>query len=377
MSGWKVLFEENFWGSQYIEAYGGQCEPEDTSEQPSFEGMEESRTPVMETTERRIDQSIEWYGETWKLLSFYTCPGGLVLDYCKRIDPKALQEFTQRYQEEGFDGDDFDEERFARIQLDNPTGPHVHVKLLRGERELPPRGSSTLTYVPDCVDAADMNNDPVSLMCVTHYGLDTDYGWVVSRAQYDWDEGRCEDLTGITAVFDEDEVTLPGAHFHLTGEEQEIPLTHAITGEPFTLCITRVEAQEMAEETLKLLGEEMVYPTHYESVTYYTRPELAPNSYLLKARAKGDSPITRETGDKAAAAVAIIGGSSGPTSVFLAGKADSGVRTRSICSPLFFEPTPVRDWYISYLWKRREPLHVDLALQGNADEGVSRAGFVT
>ncbi len=358
MSEWKVLFEENFWGSHCEDAGGGPI-PAQEDVTPEHDAC--ANEVPEHTQEKRINELVRWDGETWKLLSFYTCSKGLVLDYCKKIDPQELCAFTGRFQAAGFDGDQFDEELFERIQLDNPTSPNVEVELLRGDDRLPSRGSCSLTYVPET--AGDQETDPVSLRCMAHYGLDTRYGWVFTRAQYLWDEGHAGDLSGLTAVLDERAITVPGEHFHLTGNAQRIPLVHPVSGQQFDLCIEQVEAQELEEETLKLFeeNEEMIYPVHFESFSYYTSPEIPGDSYFLKAKLRGDSPVRRDTEKNAATSIAIIACSSGPTSIFLAGKSkEDTIRRKSICSPLFFKPTPVRDWRISYLVKRRKPLSVKL-----------------
>lgn len=358
MSEWRVLFEENFWGSHCEDAGGGSVPAQ---EDVTPENCVCAGEVPEHTQEKRINELVCWDDETWKLLSFYTCSKGLVLDYCKKIDPKELRAFTERFQAAGLDGALFDEELFERIQLDNPTAANVEVALLRGDVSLSSRGSSSLTYVPETVEHQE--SDPVAFRCMAHYGLDTRYGWVFTRAQYLWDEGHAGDLSGLTALFDERAIAVPGEHFHLTGEAQRIPLVHPVSRQQFDLCIEQVEAQELGEETLKLLeeNEEMIYPTHFESVSYYTSPEIPGESYFLKAKLQGDSPMRRDTKEHAAASVAIIGGSSGPTSIFLAGKPGEGtINRRSICSPLFFKPTAVRDWRISYLVKRRKPLSVKL-----------------
>lgn len=385
MSKWKVLFEENFWGSQYmddesVESAGQEPEEKGQTDIQSIEAVACESEPPMPTEEHRINQMVTWYGETWKVLSLYTCPKGLVLDYCKKIDPEKLEAFTSRFRSANFSGEDFDEEQFERIQLENPTAPHVHVRLMKNGKDLSSRGNSSLTYVPGGAEIQE--NDPLAPLCMAHYGLDTRYAWMFSRAHYFWnEEGLPEqpesegnvgctdrggyDLSGLTAVFDEMEITVPGERFHLTGETQKIPLTHAVSGEHFDLCIESVEAGELEQEVLSRMGQdvEMVYPTYYESVSYYTKPEFPAGSYFLKSRVQGDSPIVKDDGEKAASVVFVVGGSSGPTSVFLAGKQpESGIRTRSVCSPLFFKPTPVRDWYICYLYKRREPLSVPLSV---------------
>ena len=59
MSEWKVLFEENFWG----------CARE---EDPAFEAGMEIDHPLP-TVEHPVNQTVSWCGETWKILSVYTC----------------------------------------------------------------------------------------------------------------------------------------------------------------------------------------------------------------------------------------------------------------------------------------------------------------
>ncbi len=363
MRDWKVLFEENYWGSHCTDTYeesvpARESEDGDAMAIPGNSDCAEEKAAVC-TVEHRINKTVEWYDESWKLLSLYTCSKGLVLDYCKKIDPQELQEFMERFQSAGFDGDNFDDRLFERLQVDNPTAPHVHVKLMRQGEELSSKGRSCIAYTPVCVE--NQENDPVSLLCLAHYGLDTRYAWHFCRAHYLWDDGREGDLSDLTAVLDEMEVTVPGESFHLTGEPQKIPLIHAVSGEHFDLCIEAVEKAELEPETMKLLGEDMICPTHYESVCYYTNPALSEDSYFLKACAKGDQPVIKKASETAAASVSIIGGSSGPTAVFLAGKGrGETVQKKSVCSPLFFEPVPVRDWYICYHFKRREPLALPL-----------------
>ena len=133
------------------------------------------------------------------------------------------------------------------------------------------------------------------------------------------------------------------------------------------LHIDRIEANELPEEHLERMNsirgadeQEMMYPTHFETVYYGVEPETGADQLCLKACAKGDSPMAKGRGSIAASSVAVIGGSCGPTSIFVAGKVKSEIHLKSICSPLFFEPTPVREWYVTYFVKRRADLRVEL-----------------
>ena len=133
------------------------------------------------------------------------------------------------------------------------------------------------------------------------------------------------------------------------------------------LHIDRIEENELPAEHLERMNSirahdepEMLYPTHFETVFYGVEPETGADQLCLKACAKGDSPIAKGCGATAASSVAVIGSANGPTSVFVAGKVKSELHLKSICSPLFFEPTPVREWYVTYYVKRREDLCVEL-----------------
>ncbi|MGN0343519.1 MAG: hypothetical protein ACI4EC_00995 [Lachnospiraceae bacterium] len=361
MSEWKVLFDTNFWGSV-------------REEDPAFEVGTEMERPLP-TVEHPVNQTVSWCGETWKILSIYTCEKGLVVDYCKQTDPKELAAFVRKFRAAGLE-EDFDEELFERLQLENPSAPNVLLRMSRGAVELPCQGSSGLHYMPvdpyedPDSDAAggEVENDPVVLACMEHYGLEEAFSYSISRAHFLWDEGHAEDLSGLTVTFYEQDVHVPGEHFTLTGGKQEISLVHPVSGENYMLYIDHIEANELPEEHLERMNsirrddeQEMMYPTHFETVCYAVEPETGADQLCLKACAKGDSPIAKGRGSIAASSVAVIGGSCGPTSIFVAGKVKSEIHLKSICSPLFFEPTPVREWYVTYYVKRREDLRVELA----------------
>lgn len=348
MSEWKVLFDINFWGSadEKVQAY---------------EVGDEIAYPLC-TVEHSVNQTVLWYGETWKILSCYTCQKGMVIDYCKQIDPKELAAFVEKFKAAGLE-ENFDEELFEKLQLENPTAPHLNAEVYRGDVQLKSKGSSSIVYAPRSVyGEEEAESDPITLECMEHYGLDVNNAFCISRANYFWDEGHEEDLSGLSVTFQEQEVSVPGEHFTLTGEKQDIFLTHSVSGEKFTLHIEGIEKQEISEEHFSRLDEEMLYPTHFEAISYCMEPELPRGSYYLKACVDGDSPVRKANHGKAAAAIAIIGGASGPTSVFVTGHNKSERHLESVCSPLFFEPTPVREWYICYRMKRRDDLTVSLCM---------------
>lgn len=363
MSEWKVLYDINFWGSA-------------REDDPAFEVEIDGERPLP-TTEHAVNQTVNWCGETWKILSVYTCEKGMVIDYCKQTDPEELAAFVRKFRAAGLE-DDFDEELFERMQLENPSAPSAMLDVKRGEVRLCSQGSSGLHYMPEDPELDDerMKNDPVALACMEHYGLDDTFAYHISRAHFLWDEGHIGDLSGLTARFYEmDAYNMPGEHITLTGEKQDIPLVHPVTGEKYTLHIDHIESNELSKEHLEQMNSirgddesEILYPTHFETVCYAVEPETGEDRLSLRARVGGDSPIIKEYGEKAASSVAVIGGASGPTSVFVAGKVKSELRLKSICSPLFFEPTQVRDWYVVYRVKQREDLCVDLMISDTAKQ---------
>lgn len=360
MSEWRVLFDTNFWGSA-------------REEDPAFEAGTEMERPLP-TMEHPVNQTVSWCGETWRILSVYTCEKGLVIDYCKQTDPEELAAFVRKFRAAGLE-EDFDEEVFERLQLENPSAPNAMLRVSRGNVDLPRQGSSGLHYMPVDPDAdpdldiadSEVEHDPIEMACMEHYGLDQSFAHSISRAHFLWDEGHAEDLSGLTVTFYEQDAHVPGEHFTLTGGQQDIALVHPVNGEKYTLHIDHIEENELPEEHLERMNSirtddepEMMYPTHFETVCYAVEPESGADQFCLKACAKGDSPIAKGRGSIAASSVAVIGGADGPTSIFVAGKVKSELRLRSMCSPLFFEPTPVREWYVTYYVKRREDLCVEL-----------------
>ena len=360
MTEWKVFFNDNFWGSS-------------REEDPAFEAGMEMERPLL-TVEHPVNQTVDWCGETWKILSVYTCEKGLVIDYCKQTDPKELAEFVRKFRAAGLENE-FDEELFERMQLENPSAPNVLLRVKRGETKLRCQGSSGLPYMPFDPEAEQdsdeaktaANNDPVALSCMAHYGLDEAFAYSIFRAHFLWDEGHTKDLSGLTAILYEQDVHVPGEHFTLTGGIQEIPLVHPVTGENYKLLIDHIEANELPKEHLEQMnrirrdGEpEMLYPKYFETVCYSVEPEAGSDQFCLKACEEGDSPIAKGNSSVAASSVSVIGGACGPTSIFVTGRVKPELHLKSSCSPLFFEPTPVRDWYVTYFVKRREDLSVRL-----------------
>lgn len=348
MSEWKVLFDTNFWGSA-------------DEEMQAYESGGEIVYPLC-MKEHTVNQTVLWCGETWKILSCYTCQKGMVIDYCKQIDLNELAAFVEKFKAAGLE-ENFDEELFEKLELENPAASHVMLEICRGENQLRSQGSSSIPYYPRSIDGVEeAGNDPIALQCMEHYDLDKGAAFCIYRSNYFWDKGHEEDLSGLSATFEEQEVSVPGEHFTLTGEKQDILLTHSVSGEKFTLHIESIEKQEISEKHFSQLDEEVLYPTHFEVISYCMEPELPRSSYYLKASVNGDSPVRKESSEKAAASVSIIGGASGPTSIFIMGKNKSERHLESVCSPLFFEPTPVREWYICYRMKRRNDLTVDLCV---------------
>lgn len=341
MGEWKVFYDMHYFG----------CAVEGD---PACEiGTTEHLFP---TVEYPVNQTVLWYGETWKILSLYACEKGFLIDYCKQTDAEELDAFVNKFRAAGLE-EHFDEKTYQKLQLENPTIPNAELRVSRGGVELVSCGSTGLHYRPTAED-----NDPDALPYVEHYCLDQSFSYSISRSCYLWDEGHEEDLSGLTATFFERDVNVPGESFTLTGEKQDIYFVHPVTKESYIMHIDHIEENELSEEHLKQLDQmnegQMLYPSHYETIYYTIEPELETGSYCLIACEKGDSPVAKSCGEKVASSISVIGNVCGPTSIFLAGKVKSGLNLKCVCSPLFFEPTPVREWYMNYCVKRREELHV-------------------
>lgn len=53
-----------------------------------------------------------------------------------------------------------------------------------------------------------------------HYGLNTEYGWIVWRTAFSWVTSRKPQITSLNITLKHDAIPVPGFHFHVQADEK-------------------------------------------------------------------------------------------------------------------------------------------------------------
>lgn len=335
-----------------------------------FGNSENQKKPEKEIP---VNKLFLWDNDRWNILSIYEFKEGLTMDFCKEINPGELQEFQKEWEKEISQYEDGEieipEELFEQLQEENPGVCDITPKMYLHGRELISRGGSSICYYPVSVFSENEGacpNDPKAEEIIREYGMNPDMGYVIFRWSFTWNKGwrrkREYSLSDIELTMEAGRVNRVGEVFHLEYEQKEeyCSFMNPVNHKEYMITFGTPEQKKMSEKLLNKMDGRFRYPTCYEIIGYKIIPKLPSEEYFIRSRVKGDAPELI-AGDDAAAGISVIGGADGPTSIFLAGKIrKSTYYEKRINSPLFFEPTEVRDYEIVFRVKPKEDIHINL-----------------
>lgn len=334
MNEWKVYYGNNFWGH------------------------ERYARPGKEIT---VNCEFLWDREYFKLLSLYECSKGLVVDLCKRIESSTLHAFLKSWKER--DPEKLSDQELEFLEAENPTSLHLEIELTADGKHLPNQGSCSMGWYPcDEEGACDAQAEDFLM----HYKLDSNYAWIMVRTSFAWQSAKKPKLHHLEFLFSQQPVPVPGPHFILDQElPQAVCFTHPETGNTHTVEIHSRISKQVPEHTLSPLTKRFRYPRYYEELHYTLSPELREGSYFIRSFSPGDPPVSISCSEsKDASSISIIGGVDGPTSIFIAGKCPSNEKmTHSAFSSLYFAPTEVREWTITFMVRKKEAYRLTLDME--------------
>ena len=235
--------------------------------------------------EIKINQSLDWAGETWLIPSVYACGQGLVVDLCRPVEWKRMQTFMDKWHIDA----DSDEHRFTPAQLrqiekEHPLDNRMQLKMQVNGRALRAAGSSGFGFMMDL-----SNGDPDAKEMLSYYGLDRSCAWAFMRYSFRWATTRKPRIREMTAVFVHDPEEIDGAQF-TAAPGQSVDITHPVTGQTHTLRVLKAERIYAAENIAACM------------LQYTTQPGLSRTELTLRDTGKGVG-LKRMRG-----AVGIIGG---------------------------------------------------------------------
>ncbi len=325
---WKVYFDGNFWGHESGQRAG---------------------------KELPLAAQFDWAGHHWLIPAAYACAKGLVLDFCMRIEPDDIRTFMKKWDLsiENESQKQFSQEERMQLNRDNPLSLEFRAALcLNGKEQKSSHGCGT-TYNP-CLPEGYVA-ELEAKWAAEHYGLDTDFGWMILRSCYPWATKRKPTIKTLSVTMMQQKLPIAGPHFRVNAPGDTFSFIYPDGGTEYTLRVQEYEAQTLDTD---LMPQNMEYPTHFRAMIYTLTPEPPEDMVSLADCAEGDRPRQRQTEAFApaarndAAAIGIIGGAVGPTAI-ICGRAQQG-KLRVACSALHFAPVEDVEWRIVFREKQFE-----------------------
>lgn len=309
-----------------------------------------------------IGKEFDWGDEHWLIPAIYLCSGGVVVDFCIRLDyAKVVDFFRKATEREANNIRPTYEERMV-FERENPVNIGFHVKLeLNGEIIKEKQGCHG-TWVPEDLVSENfwMENDEKWIL--EHYGLDLSKAWVIRRITFSWKERRKAELQSLQLKLEREKSSFIAARFATPDVGNSVSFTHPITGAEHTLTVREIEYKTM--DTSIFHDQNLEYPSHFMAMTYILDPDLPRDAFMVKDCDGGDNPRPKNPDPHGRMAmsvgvVAMVRSADGPTSVFLPDGSEAQVH--AIASSMHFEPLakPV-EWHMIIREKMLPDLDVTL-----------------
>lgn len=322
---WKVTFEGGFWGHSRERA----------------------------GKELAIRREFNWGGHDWLIPSIYLCGRGVVVDFCMKVEPSEFQAFMEKWDlcPENEVERQFSQEQQMQLELDNPMRLDFCSILHVNGKELYQTHGCGTAYSP-CLSPAYAAGDEVQ-RAMEHYGLDPNYGWVISRTSFPWATKRKPEIRSLSVTMIQDTVVCPGPHFQASRPGDTV--TFSYSGQKHVLAVEEYETQVMDWSHMQETGIE--YPSHYVAMSYTVTPEMPDGVLTITDCDDGDQPRQAPSapGQPVATACAMVMGIMGSSMA-----ADSEKKLHGACSSLYFEPVEHVTWRMVFYEKWFDDTTVDL-----------------
>ena len=292
-----------------------------------------------------LGAAFDWNGAHWRVPAAYSCAEGLVIDALAEIDPEKVAAFLSRFDED-FSEEALTDEEQERIIRDNPLNVQANAQIVLNGRVLGAAHGSSTVWSP--VQPGDMQPDRKAGWVLDHYGMDRTRAWRICRWHFPWPEEKKPTVRSLSLMLSPDEVSYSASRFTVSAPGDTVTFAHPVTGEEYTLTV-----EELILATL---------PPHVGVPSYFTRMSCTitpepPKRSLSIVDCGGSAPISSIGGDgmtpDESAAIGIIGGADGPTSVIVMstprGERKPGLHTA--CSRPRFAPAGTVEWRVVFYVK--------------------------
>lgn len=382
---WKVYHSGNFWGHEKGER---RCK------------------------EIVVEKNFTWGGQNWRMPSVYTCPKGLVIDFCAEVPADEVRAFMEKWNLWDGEREDYTDEEVELLDAENPLSFRITPVAYVNGKELQGSHGCSVSWHPCPPDGIE--REPEAKALLQYYHCDPEQGWVFIRYAFWWTRPEAEGACGgetfpkrknmrtpvihdMKVILRQEAVSVAGEHFctECAGcEENEIEVAengakaaenagllpskefefvHPVTKARHRLVVSALEKVELPTQTFSDCGreeghrrwvEDVEWPGKYIQMQYTLTPDLSNQEISVVDCARCDQPRKRAAenedwspdGDSVrAAAISVIGGA-GPTSLFLCGKGEQN--THLACSAPHFEWVKQVEWRMIFYRKDRKDKEV-------------------
>lgn len=310
------------------------------------------------------------YGDyEWQIPAAYSCGPGLVLDVLRKIPPEEVAAFHRKWGRRP--QSKLSREESARRRRENPMAFPITFEAELNGRKMESKGFIGIGWQK----AEEKCDGPDEKALMELYDLDQDFAWYCCRARFLWPAQKEEEIRSLILVFKTEFCEYhSGCCFDASAgcRPFKTAFTHPTTGQEMQLhvlsCVQKQMDEKLFQGSAEMRG--LKFPEHYLEMEYYVEPdESGPGVIRVGDCAFSDSPILlKKNGRMSAAAVGVIGGAQGITSIRIdrEGKGEEseekcGAQVRQLAfSSLHFEPPVQARWYVSVHRKPFESMPVTL-----------------
>lgn len=311
---WKVFFDGSLWGHSERDHAG---------------------------REIPVNREFSWGGCTWLVPVAYSCGKGLVMDLCARVEPEKIRAWMGKWNlsPENDDPRRFTKDEQLMIAAENPLRIEERPTVTVNGISLPAeRGSSTSwnPFLPRLRDETEA--------VMVRYGLDSSFGWVISRHHFPWKNGRRPEIKSLSLTMQQKKVALAGDHFRVNGPGDSVEFVHPATGLTHVLTVVDCEAGTSSISRMEQFPD-TEFPTHFRAMRFLVEPEA---EVTVLDCADSDQPRGGFKG-----AFGIIGGADGPVAL-------TEKELHAAVSAVHFEPVEDVEWRMVFYDRPVEDLTVEL-----------------
>lgn len=319
--------------------------------------------------EIHLEERFLWNGREVRIPSVYVCEKGLVADFCICIPAKEMEDFLRKWRPRL---SDLSVEEEEQLEWENPMSEDLNVSLsINGEEAESCGGCGVCWYPPRLRDGekeavsvgetGGPEREDEETILMKAYGCSPEESWRFWRMSFGWPGGERTAVRTLSFVFEKGPDHYAGPHFtvSLGEEDQQVEFCHPVTGERHVLTVHGLEPQSLPERTGKRLKFEKI-PVHFLRMNYTVEPLLPEGELTVRDCAESDPPVMKAR--KGKGGVSVIGGATGPTAIFFAGKLEEKPALRAAFSSVHYEPVDRVEWRMVFQVKGGETKKIEVAL---------------